>query len=122
MAGDACRVCKAEVKRAITIGGAIRDLEPRPRPDGNVIIVEHEGRVRARVLGGPEMPAQQEAFKMHACPKPGPVTPGPRCKACHLPMDAGLTALEGWRVHPCCPDQVVARRSIREELERRRAS
>lgn len=97
---DVCSSCGARVKRVITIGAAIRDLEPEPRPDGNTIIVDHEGRIRARVLTGDEMPAQQEAFKAHQCP-PKP-RPGPPCARCTLPMNRELALAEGWVDHPAC--------------------
>jgi hypothetical protein len=111
---DVCRGCGAEVLRHITIGAKIRDLEPGARPDGNTIIVEHEGRIRARVLSGDEMPAQQEAFKAHQCPPKE--RPGPPCAACLLPMHRELAISERWTTHPACdPEHHI------ERLRRRRA-
>ncbi len=121
MAGDVCRVCGAEVRTMITIGGKLRDLEPEPAADGNHIVVEHEGRIRARVLGGHEMPAQQEAYTIHKCPPtPYRMPPGPRCAACGLPMHAELAASQGWRTHPSCVDPEEARAAVMDQIRKRR--
>lgn len=120
MAGqDVCSACHAPVRRVITEGAKIRDLEPTPREDGNhIVVVRGDGTVRTRVLTGTEMPAQQEAFKAHQCPPKEP--PGPACAACLLPMNAELTRLERWSFHPCC-DPNPARQWAREQSRRRSA-
>lgn len=81
---EVCPRCGAEVRLVLTVGQLVRKLDPRPRPDGNHIIVTlDDGRVRAQVLTGDEMPAQQEAFKAHECGIKE--RPGPLCATCHLP-------------------------------------
>jgi hypothetical protein len=101
MAGDVCSKCGAEVRRVITIGTIVRDLDPSPRPDGNhIIITRDNGSIRAQVLTGPEMPYEGDAYRKHECPaKP---RPGPPCARCTLPMDRELALLERWTDHPCC--------------------
>jgi hypothetical protein len=123
MGGDACSGCGAAVRRVITLGAIIRDLEPEPRPTGNHIIVTNDqGEVRAKVLTGPEMPAQQAAYRIHACPpKPAPMPPGPACAACGLPMHAELAASQQWRTHPSCVDPDDAKREALQQIRRKSA-
>jgi hypothetical protein len=121
MAGDVCSLCGAEVTRVITLGAKIRDLEPKPRPTGNHILVTNsQGEVRAKVLTGPEMPAQQDAYVIHTCPPKPVVATGPKCVACGLPMHAELAASQGWRTHPSCVDPDDAKREALQQIRRRR--
>lgn len=122
MSADVCSTCGAAVRRVITLGAIIRDLEPGPRPTGNHILVTNgQGELRAKVLGGDEMPAQQEAYVIHKCPPKPVVATGPKCAACLFPMDAELAALEKWRTHPSCVDPEDARREALQQIRRRRA-
>jgi len=93
--------CGATVRWVLTVNHRRLDLDVTPDPNGNVIIVTlDDGRVRAKVLCGPEMPAQQEAFRMHRCSKPKP--PGIPCGGCPLPMPREIALREGWTHHPSC--------------------
>ena len=122
MAGDVCSLCGAEVRRVITLGAIIRDLEPEPRPAGNHIIVTNDqGEIRAKVLTGPELPAEQDAYVIHKCPPKPVAATGPACAACGLPMHAELAASQGWRTHPSCVDPEDAKREALQQIRRRRA-
>jgi hypothetical protein len=96
-----CTTCAGRVRWHVTVGGKVIALDSDPVEDGNIIVVAHEGRVRARVLEGTEMPAQQTAYRRHRCP-PLPVGNQPRCTECYLPMDAELARSEKWSTHPTC--------------------
>jgi hypothetical protein len=99
--------CGARVRWYITIGGKPVQLNADPHPDGNVIVVPHDGHIRARILTGNDLPAQQQAYRRHICP-PTPGRPGPACGACKAPMDRALATLERWSVHPTCEPDYVA--------------
>lgn len=96
-----CPRCGAELYWRLSENNRRLALDAKPDRTGNVIVIDlPDGRVRAKVLSGLEMPAQQEAFRQHACPKPE--RPGPRCAVCLLRMDHDLAYAERWTVHPCC--------------------
>jgi len=114
--------CTALIRWVITLANARMPLEPDPHPDGNVIRVRLEdGSIRARVLTGNELPAQQTAWMPHwrNCPdspefRKRKARTGPRCKACEQPMDPDLARLERWTTHPACdPAGVVPTRERR---------
>lgn len=93
--------CGATVRWVLTVNHRRLDLDVDPTPHGNVIIRDlGDGRVRAEVLTGDRMPAQQQAFRMHRCTKPTP--PGIPCAGCHLPMPRDIALLEQWTHHPGC--------------------
>lgn len=103
-----CTGCSAPIRWVLTVGGKRMPLDPDPHPDGNVIRVEHDGLIRARVLTGDELPAQEPAWRAHwvTCPasadfkrRKGATTP--RCVECRQPLDPVLARL-GDRWHPCC--------------------
>lgn len=98
---DVAGGCGARVRWYYSTGGKILTLDTDSHEDGNVIIVSHDGRIRARILTGTELPATQPAYRRHRCP-PKPERPGPVCAGCHGPMDRTLAALERWSYHPCC--------------------
>jgi hypothetical protein len=100
MAGDVCSKCGAAVMLVITAGSLIRKLDPEPRPGGNHIITQIDGKMRATVLTGAEMPAQQEAFKVHVCEQVD--RPGPPCTVCRRPMHRELATTLRWTTHPGC--------------------
>ena len=100
--------CAAPIVWALTEGGRRIPLNPDPHPDGTVILTDHDGRTRARILTGPELPAQQTAWQAHwaTCPasstfrrRKGATTP--KCRACRLPLHQ-LAVDAGWTTHPLC--------------------
>ena len=94
--------CGATVRWVLTVNHRRLDLDVDPTPHGNVIIRDlGDGRIRAEVLTGDRMPAQQQAWRMHKCP-PKQERPGPRCAGCHLPMQREIAIAEGWTHHPSC--------------------
>jgi hypothetical protein len=110
-----CDGCLAPIRWVITVAGRRMPLDPDPQPDGNVVPVDVEGRMLARVLTGDELPAQEPAWVPHhrTCPKAAdyrhPKTPkGPRCESCYLPMDPQLARVEQWREHPACDTPAAA--------------
>lgn len=92
--------CRAPIVWRLTVNNRRISLDVDPHPDGNVIVVEQDGRIRARILTGVEMPAQEDAYRQHQCPKPEPV--GPACTVCWLPMPRDPAYREHWWCHPCC--------------------
>lgn len=94
--------CGKTVRWVLTVLHRRLDLDVDPHPNGNVIMhTLPDGRIRAEVLTGDRMPAQQEAFRMHKCP-PKRERPGPPCAGCHLPMSREIAIAEGWTHHPSC--------------------
>lgn len=113
--------CGATVRWVLTVNHRRLDLDVDPDTNGTVIIVELDGRIRARVLTGVEMPAQQQAFRMHRCP-PKRERPGPACAGCQLPMPRDLAITEGWTHHPSCEPAFLLRLAqdrLRERKPRR---
>jgi hypothetical protein len=122
LAGDVCSGCGAEVRRLITPGGIVRDLDPTPHPNGNHVIITNEaGEVRAKVVSGDQMPVEGDAYRRHECPPKPVVATGPACAACELPMHAELAASQGWATHPSCVDPEDARREALQQIRGRRA-
>lgn len=104
-----CSGCGAPVRWVLTVGGRRMPLDPDPHPDGNVVRVTIDGGlVRAKVLTGAEMPAQDVAWRAHwtTCPasegfRRRKTATTPRCVACRRPLDAGWAAA-GHRYHVLC--------------------
>ena len=102
--------CRKPVRWVLTLGDKRMPIDPDPHPDGNVIRIRLEdGSIRARVLGGTELPAQGEAWMPHwrTCPdspefRTRKTRTGPKCKACDGPMDPELARAERWTMHPAC--------------------
>lgn len=88
----------------VTLAGRRLALDPRPHPDGTVVVTNlPDGTVRGSVLTGEQLPAQVPAHRVHerACPaRPQPAT-GPRCGACREPMDEWLVE-QGYTRHIGC--------------------
>jgi hypothetical protein len=98
-----CTLCHAPIRWLVSVGSRRFPLDVDPHPAGNVIVVEVDGKIRARILNGTEMPAQQTAYRKHECPRTAP--PGPRCTVCRERMNRDLALLERWTSHPACdPD------------------
>jgi hypothetical protein len=86
---EAAGGCGTRVRWYYSTGGKILTLDTDSHEDGNVVIVSHEGRIRARILTGTELPATQPAYRRHRCP-PKPERPGPRLR--RLPRTHGPDA------------------------------
>jgi hypothetical protein len=111
-----CIRCGAWIRWVITENGKRMPLDPKPRPDGNVVPrrAPTGGAWVAHVLGGAEMPAQERAFVSHftTCPNAGafrvrrpgskPAPAGPRCTVCQNPMNPADAADEGVSTHATC--------------------
>lgn len=102
--------CGRLIRWVLTEGQKRIPLDPDPTSDGNVVLVHlPDGRIRARVLAGHQLPAQQTAYRPHwaTCPasthfKARKARTTPLCVACRGPMDPELARLERWTTHPCC--------------------
>jgi len=103
---EKCPLCQAPVWWRMSVTGRRLRLDAAPDPSGNVIVIESDGRIRAQVLTGPEMPAQQEAWRQHACTTPE--RPGPPCAVCRRPMNRRLAELLRWTTHPGCDGEYHA--------------
>lgn len=105
-----CAGCDSDLLWVVTEGGRRMPLDPVMVPDGNVVLVHVGGRVRARVLGGDQLPVEGGAYTSHhrTCPKGdrfrGAATPinTYRCLVCRGPMNRKVTRLEMTTTHPCC--------------------
>lgn len=114
-----CTACGAPIRWVITIGDRRMPLDPEPHEDGNVVpVVVDGGLVRARVLTGAELPAQEPAFRAHfvTCPQAAEfrrrrIATTPRCHGCGQPLDPVLGRRLDWlgRWHPCCAPTVAPR-------------
>lgn len=101
-AEEKCPLCGAPVWWRVSVLGTRLRLDVDPDPSGSVIVIETpDGKVRAKVLTGPEMPAQQEAFRQHRCPPTS--EPSKPCRCCRRPMrPVWLFQLLRWDHHPGC--------------------
>lgn len=98
---DKCPRCGAPVWWRLSVEGTRLRLDAAPSPKGTVIILDLDGRVRAKCLTGPELPAQQEAWTLHACARRDGA-PDPNCVACGRPMPRDIATELGWTDHPAC--------------------
>lgn len=97
---DLCPKCGAVTFWRLSVEGTRLRLDTVPDPGGNVVLTQVDGKDRARVLTGAEMPAQQEAFTQHKCTKP---SRPPRCQVCGRAMlPAEFFRRTGRTVHPGC--------------------
>ena len=106
-----CRGCGEPIRWVLTVDGARMPLNPVSAPDGNVVpVTTEDGKRRALVLTGAELPAQEPAWVPHhrTCPKAGEYRrrkslSTKRCRACgnvliQSLVDAGEVFHEG--CHP----------------------
>jgi len=113
-----CSSCAAPIRWVVTLGDKRMPLDVDPHPDGNVVRVVTDGRVRARVLNGDEMPAQETAWRSHfvTCPHAAEhrrrkTITTPKCRGCAGPLDPVLAWTEVY--HPtCAPDPTVMRAAL----------
>jgi hypothetical protein len=122
MTGSVCGDCGHPTRWVITELGRRVELDPEPVPGGNVVRVLVDGHIRARVLGGGQLPAEEPAWRRHAATCTASPEHGkrqarlePRCRVCLLPMDPDLTRLEQWTTHPAC-DPVEGANTVRAAL------
>lgn len=110
---SACPHCGTPVRYVTTEAGAVVGIDPDPHPDGTITHRTVDGQPRAHVLTGPELPAQEPAWRPHrttCTARPTKPRPGPRCTVCQLPLDAQLHAVEPHTMHPTCdPEPIRAR-------------
>jgi hypothetical protein len=58
--------CGRPIRWALTLGDRRMPLDPEPSPDGNVVLeTQPDGSIRARVLTGDDLPAQDAAYVPH---------------------------------------------------------
>jgi len=116
---ETCPRCGARVWWRLSVEGTRLRLDADPSAAGTVIILDLAGAVRAKCLTGPELPAQQEAFRMHACARPaGP--PDPNCVVCGRAMPGDIARELGWIDHPGC-DQEYQAEVVRLRIAKRAA-
>lgn len=118
--------CGADIWHAISVEGRRVALELRPSPRGTVVLVDIDGRIRAKLLTGAELPAQQEAWVRHVltCPtsperQRRTQAAAPKCgHRCGVRMDPWLIE-HGYTSHPNCSDPPTLSRGaviVREAL------
>lgn len=115
----ACSSCAAPIRWVVTLGDKRMPLDVDPHPDGNIVrTVTPDGSVRARVLNGDELPAQETAWRSHfvTCPNAAEhrrrrAITTPRCRGCAGAMDPVLAQTEVY--HPtCAPDPTAMRAAL----------
>ena len=105
---DSCTLCGASIRWVTTVGDRRMPLDLEPAEDGNVVPVVVDGKQRARVLTGPELPAQEPAWRSHhsTCPHAADARrrkaiTAPRCRYCSGRLHQ-LLIDDGIDVHPLC--------------------
>lgn len=104
-----CSTCQAEIRWVVTVAGRRMPLDPAKVADGNVIPeVQADGSLRAKVVGGDQLPVEGGAWQSHhrTCPeaaqhkrrKTATIARCPHCggRLHQLAVDAG------WPRHPLC--------------------
>lgn len=126
-----CAGCGAPIRWVITMGDKRMPLDPEPHEDGTVVPRKlPDGRVRAQVLTGENLPAQETAYRSHfvTCPKAPDFRRRKslatrKCLGCGHPLDAVL-ADAGDTYHPTCAPLGLAEvfAQAREEAAAARAA
>lgn len=113
-----CPHCGAPVRWVTTEAGATLGIDPDPHPQGTVTHRLVDGRPRAHVLTGPELPAQEQAWRPHraTCPntpenRARQARARPRCTVCDLPRDPALADTEPHTTHPTCDPHAARARA-----------
>jgi hypothetical protein len=111
------------ILRLFTVTGRLVELEPEPSADGTRIIEIDLGRIRARTLTGPELPAPDgTGRRLHQCTSAAGPT-GVRCAspACGCPDEPLVDAYHAV-CHPEVTDKLLAdqRATIARQFKRRR--
>lgn len=103
-----CTGCGAPIRWVLTLGDKRMPIDPDPHPEGTIVRVDANGTVRAKVLTGTDLPAQDTAWRPHwaTCPASGDYrrrqrATTPKCVDCRHPLDPVLAAA-GQRRHPTC--------------------
>jgi hypothetical protein len=117
---DRCPKCEAATYFRLSVEGTRLRLDAEPNPNGTVIILDLDGKVRAKCLTGSELPAQQEAWTMHVCARRDG-RPDPNCVVCRRPMPRDIAERLGWTDHPGC-DREYKAEVVRVALETKRAA
>lgn len=115
-----CSACGAPVRWVLTLGDRRMPLDPEPHEDGNVVRrTTKEGAVRAKVLTGEELPAQETAWRSHfvTCPQADTfrrrkALSRKKCRGCTYPLDKAL-ADAGEVYHPTCAPTDVREHAAR---------
>lgn len=119
--------CGAPLRWGLTTSGKRIPLNPVPDPAGNVIFERVGVDIRARILTGPDMPAQVEAWMPHwnTCPDAPEYrrrrdqalererARRDRCPACGERLDPWL-ATQGFDRHICCLPPITDAEAIAE--------
>ena len=116
---NVCLGCGEPIRWVLTERGRRMPLNPDPHPDGTVVVRLVDGRPRAHVLTGPELPAQEPAWRPHwvTCPsapefraRQGRTVA--RCTVCEFPLDPVLVAREPHHTtHPSCDPHAARARA-----------
>jgi hypothetical protein len=117
---DKCPKCGAATYWRLSVEGTRLRLDAKPDPAGTVIILTlTDGTIRAKCLTGSELPAQQEAWRLHACARRyGP--PDPNCVVCGRRMPRDIADELGWVTHPGCDQEYQAAAARHRAGTRRR--
>lgn len=107
--GRACPACGQDTEVVITDGDLRIRVDPGHHPDGTVHVRElTDGRVRARILTGSELPATEPARRDHrrTCPRSSHAVrrndaAAVKCGVCRTRMDPWL-AENGYHAHINC--------------------
>lgn len=114
-----CSGCSAPMRWVLTVGGRRMPLNPEPHPAGNVVLRDTKHGLRAEVLTGSQLPAQETAYRAHfvTCPRSSDyrrrkaITTA-RCRGCGHPLDPVLAA-SGDVYHPTCAPSDLAEHADR---------
>lgn len=94
---DTCATCHAPIRWVLTEAGRRMPIDFDPSPDGNVVARNVAGSIRAHILTGNELPAQETAYVPHhrTCPdaeqhKRRKRAATPKCRACGYRLDEWL--------------------------------
>lgn len=116
-----CDDCGQLILRLFTVTGRLVELEPHTSDDGTRVIELDLGRIRARTLTGPELPAPEgTGRRLHLCTlAAGPEGVACASPTCWRPLTPLLDAYHP-ECHPEVTDQLLAERRARIAAQFRR--